>query len=61
MNPPGKRMKRIALSKAFIEADVVIDIPTMKTHNSMQVSMGLKDMKGSIRWSNIDYLSDKYG
>ena len=49
VNPLAKKMKRIAIPNAFIEANVVIDIPVMKTHDSLEVSLGLKNMKGILQ------------
>lgn len=49
VNPLGKKMKRIAIPKAFIEANVVINVPVMKTHDSLEVTLGLKNMKGILQ------------
>ena len=49
VNPLAKKMKRIRIPLAFIESDVVIDLPVMKTHDSLEVSLGLKNMKGLLQ------------
>lgn len=52
MNPLGKIMKRLRLPKTFIECNVVINIPVMKTHDALAVTLGLKNMKGVIHNSD---------
>jgi uncharacterized protein (DUF362 family) len=47
-NPMAKNMKRIRLPKTFVESDVVINIPVMKTHDALTVTLGLKNMKGVV-------------
>lgn len=49
MNPLARKMNRIHIPRSFIEADVVIDLPVMKTHDSLEVTLGLKNMKGLLR------------
>ena len=48
-NPLAKKMKRIAIPRVFLEADVVIDVAVMKTHDALEVSLGLKNMKGLLQ------------
>lgn len=48
MNPVAKIFKKIRLPKIFIESDVVINLPVMKTHDALGVTLGLKNMKGII-------------
>lgn len=52
MNPLAKKMKRIRIPVEFIESNVVIDVPVMKTHDSLEVSLGLKNMKGLLQTSD---------
>ncbi|MCX7709825.1 MAG: DUF362 domain-containing protein [Clostridia bacterium] len=52
VNPLGKHIKRIRLPKTFIESNVVINIPVMKTHDALAVTLGLKNMKGIIHNSD---------
>lgn len=49
VNPLAKKMKRIRLPQAFLEANVVIDLPVMKTHDVLEISLGIKNMKGLIQ------------
>jgi len=44
--PKGKKMKEITLPKIVVEADVIIDVPKMKTHDQPLVTLSLKNMKG---------------
>jgi uncharacterized protein (DUF362 family) len=52
INPMAKNMKRIRLPKTFIEANVVINLPVMKTHDALFVTLGLKNMKGLVHPSD---------
>jgi len=44
--PKGKKMKEITLPKIVVDADVVISVPKMKTHDQPLVTLALKNMKG---------------
>lgn len=48
VNPLGKNIKRIRMPRAWMEADVVVNLPCMKTHDALGASLGLKNMKGVI-------------
>ncbi len=48
-NPLAKKMKRIRIPKALLEANVVVNMPVMKTHDALEVSLGLKNMKGMLQ------------
>ena len=48
LNPLGRNIKRIRLPRTFIESNVVINIPAMKTHDALAVTLGLKNLKGMI-------------
>jgi uncharacterized protein (DUF362 family) len=40
--------KRIKVAKRVLDADFIIDMPTLKTHNQTKVSLGLKNLKGCL-------------
>lgn len=44
--PNGKNMKEIMLNKFVVEADCIIDVPKMKTHDQPLVTLSIKNMKG---------------
>ena len=46
--PKGKAFKEIPLPKIVIDADVIISVPKMKTHDQTSVTLALKNMKGVI-------------
>lgn len=52
INPIGKVFKRIRIPDTFIKADVVINVPVMKTHDALGLTLGLKNMKGIIHVSD---------
>lgn len=41
-------LEEIPVSKAFLESDVKINVPVMKTHDQMLMTLGMKNMKGII-------------
>jgi uncharacterized protein (DUF362 family) len=41
-------LDRIKVSKSFYEADVKVNVPVMKTHDQMLMTLGMKNMKGVI-------------
>ncbi len=47
--PNGKIFKRIKIPEAFMEADVIINAPVMKTHDVFPATLGLKNMKGVLQ------------
>ena len=47
--PYGKVLHRIKLPRIFLEADVVVNMPVMKTHDVFPATLGIKNMKGVIR------------
>ncbi|HHV62414.1 MAG TPA: DUF362 domain-containing protein [Firmicutes bacterium] len=47
--PCGKAFHRLHVPRAILEADVVVNVPVMKTHDALPVTLGLKNMKGIIR------------
>jgi len=46
--PGGKIFKRLRLPRAVLEANVIIDLAVMKTHDCLPVSLSLKNMKGVL-------------
>lgn len=44
----GKIFKRLRVPAIFLEANVIINVPVMKTHDALPVTLGLKNMKGII-------------
>lgn len=52
VNPSGSVFRRIRVPESFLEANVVINVPVMKTHDALGVTLGLKNMKGIIHVSD---------
>ena len=46
--PKGKVLGRVQVLKPALEADVLINLPTAKTHSAAGVSLGLKNQMGLI-------------
>jgi len=46
--PEPLLLKQLEVSKDFVEADVRINIPVMKTHDQLDVTLGVKNLKGII-------------
>lgn len=46
--PNGKELKEIELPKTVVEADFVISVPKMKTHDQALVTLSMKNLKGLI-------------
>ena len=42
-------LDKIPVSKRFLEADVKVNVPVMKTHDQMLMTLGMKNMKGIIQ------------
>jgi hypothetical protein len=47
--PNGKIFRRIKIPQIFMEADVIINVPVMKTHDVFPATLGLKNMKGILQ------------
>jgi len=47
--PNGKVIRRLEVPKVVFESDVIINVPVMKTHDMLPVTLGLKNMKGTIK------------
>lgn len=45
----GKVLHRVKLPRILLEANVIINVPVMKTHDAFPATLGLKNMKGVIR------------
>jgi uncharacterized protein (DUF362 family) len=46
--PNGLLMENVKVSKVFMEADVRINVPVMKTHDQLKVTLGVKNLKGVL-------------
>ncbi len=46
--PKGKELKKTAVMKEVLAADVVINLPAAKSHSAAAVSLGLKGMMGLV-------------
>jgi len=42
-------MESIPVSRSFLEADVKINVPVLKTHDQLIMTLGMKNMKGVIQ------------
>ena len=46
--PKGKALKEVTLPKIVVEANLIISVPKMKTHDQAEVTLALKNMKGVL-------------
>jgi len=46
--PKGKTLKEVTLPKIVVEANLIISVPKMKTHDQAEVTLALKNMKGVL-------------
>ena len=46
--PDSLILSRVSVSGRFYEADVRVNVPVMKTHDQMLMTLGMKNMKGVI-------------
>ena len=46
--PGGRIHRRLRVCAPLLDAQVVINVPVMKTHDALPVTLGLKNMKGVI-------------
>lgn len=51
-NPAGRNFRIIRLPESYLKANVVINVPVMKTHDVLNVTLGIKNMKGLIHVSD---------
>jgi len=47
--PNGKVFRRLQLPEILMQADVLINLPVMKTHDVFPATLGLKNMKGVLQ------------
>jgi len=47
--PNGKIFRRLKIPEIVMEADVIINVPVIKTHDVFPATLGLKNMKGVIQ------------
>ena len=47
-NPDGDVFKRLELSRTVLEADKVLNLPKLKTHAQMSLTLGLKNTFGAV-------------
>ena len=59
--PRGKKLKEVTLPKIVLDADVLIDVPKMKTHDQTEVTLSLKNMKGILYDKGKRSLHHTYG
>lgn len=52
VNPSGEIFRKLRLPQSYLEANVVINVPVMKTHDALGLTLGLKNMKGVIHVSD---------
>lgn len=48
VKPPEGPFRRIEVARAVLEADVVINLPKLKTHSMMVMTLGVKNLFGSV-------------
>ena len=46
--PAGGRYQSLELSRPALEADVIINLPKLKTHSQMVLTLGVKNMFGTV-------------
>jgi uncharacterized protein (DUF362 family) len=46
--PDAYVMRRFRVARTALEADVIISVPVLKTHNRTAITCGLKNMKGAL-------------
>ena len=59
--PKGKKMKEVTLPKVVADAQVIIDVPIMKTHDQCEVTLALKNIKGILLDKGKRDLHHTYG
>jgi len=47
-NPKGKYLKKVTVVKALIDADIIINVPKLKTHGQMVYTGAVKNMFGAV-------------
>ncbi len=46
--PEGKYLKKVIVSRPFVDADVIINVPKLKTHGQMVYTGAVKNMFGAV-------------
>ena len=46
--PDSLLMEKVKVSETFMKADVRINVPVMKTHDQLKVTLGVKNLKGVL-------------
>ncbi|MFW6151263.1 MAG: DUF362 domain-containing protein, partial [Chloroflexota bacterium] len=46
--PLGKALKEVSLPRVVVDADVIISVPKMKTHDQSEATLAVKNMKGVL-------------
>ena len=49
--PDARVFKSTVIARAVLDADKIIDVPVLKTHDQTQVTLGIKNLKGVLPWS----------
>src|SRR4030042_3483044 len=60
-NPKGKVLKKVKIFKTAKEADAIINVPVIKTHDHRPATLALKNMKGLMPDSEKKLFHGKYG
>lgn len=60
-NPKGRVLKKVKVFKTVQEADAIINVPVMKTHDHLPATLALKNMKGLMPDSEKKLFHHKYG
>ncbi|UCD57727.1 MAG: DUF362 domain-containing protein [Candidatus Hydrogenedentota bacterium] len=47
-NPSGTKFKRFKIDQSVLDADVIINLPKLKTHGQMTLTLGVKNIFGVI-------------
>jgi uncharacterized protein (DUF362 family) len=55
--PQGKSLKKVKVHKELLDADVLINVPILKNHNSTTVSLAMKNLLGVV-WDRRYYHSN---
>ena len=55
--PNGKRLKKTKVHNEILNADVLINVPVLKNHNSTTVSLSMKNLMGVV-WDRRYYHSN---
>ncbi|OWZ82912.1 HAD-IA family hydrolase [Natranaerobius trueperi] len=59
--PFGKALKQLSVYRIVKEVDSIITVPVMKTHDQLEVSLGIKNLKGLIPDKTKKAFHNEYG